>query len=367
MYDINFIQKADVLKKDLMQGHVTSKDIIKIEQQLESLRSHNPHVFNIETTNHCNMTCIMCPRTSLMTRDIDWIDDQTFENVLDQMTPHTPESMKSFWDFINTEYGINFDQHSENAFYFYVVSRCVILHGYGEPLVDKNIVNRVQACTDRNIPTYFSCVPANLSVKRAESIMEAGLTVLKCSIDALDDSNAKRIRGKYNNFEKAYQTIKDVIAMKEAKGYKTLIVPTMIELNENSDNREMQQVFMDMWKDLDVYAYVKSQDNRWYYEEDNEMTNKSHYAQQYCEYPWSSMTVMANGDVVPCTQDYNCEMKLGNVKEDSLEEIWNGDKYKFLREWHLNGNFPANHKCANRCDQTKLHQVINRKSGGTEK
>ena len=96
-------------------------------------------------------------------------------------------------------------------------------------LVDKNIVNRVQACTDRNIPTYFSCVPANLSVKRAESIMEAGLTVLKCSIDALDDSNAKRIRGKYNNIEKAYQTNKDVIAMRDAKVYKTRIVPTMME------------------------------------------------------------------------------------------------------------------------------------------
>ena len=78
--------------------------------------------------------------------------------------------------------------------------------------------------------------------------MEAGLTVLKCSIDALDDSNAKRIRGKYNNFEKAYQTIKDVIAMRDAKGYKTLIVPTMIELNENVEHCMGIYIYIYIWR-----------------------------------------------------------------------------------------------------------------------
>ena len=128
MYDINFIQQADILKKSLMEGNITIKDLAKIEEQLEALRSNKPHVFNIETTNHCNMTCIMCPRTTLMTRDIDWIDDQTFESVLDQLTPHTSENMQEFWNFISNEYGITFDEHSENAFYFYVVSRLSLIH-----------------------------------------------------------------------------------------------------------------------------------------------------------------------------------------------------------------------------------------------
>ena len=62
----------------------------------------------------------------------------------------------------------------------------------------------------------------------------------------------------------------------------------------------------------------------------------------------------------------NYDMQLKYIRGNNAN-FKNGDKYKFLREWHLNGNFPANHKCANRCDQTKLHQVINRNSGGTEK
>ena len=54
--------------------------------------------------------------------------------------------------------------------------------------------------------------------------------------------------------------------------------------------------------------------------------NNSHYAQQYCEYPWTSSTIMAEGNVVPCTQISNNEIVLGNVNNNSLEEIWNGEK-----------------------------------------
>jgi len=367
MYDVNFFKETDKLKKRLMSGQATSDEILGLESQFEMIRSKEPHIFNVETTNHCNMTCVMCPRTSLMTREIAWIGDEVFENTLDQITAHSDVDLERFWKFIENAYGITFSEKSENAFYFYVVSRCIILHGYGEPLVDKNIVKRVAACTDRGIPTYFSCVPANLSVKRAESVMKAGLTVLKLSIDALDDENAKIIRGPFNNYEKAYKTILDIVKLKAEKGYKTLIVPTMIELNSDSSSQKKQQEFLDLWKDLDVYAYVKSQDNRWYYEEDQLITNKSHYASQYCEYPWTSMTVMANGDVVPCTQDYDCEMKLGNVKDNTLREIWNGKEYRDLREWHVNGNFPDSYKCADRCDQRKLFEVIKIQSKGADK
>jgi len=354
MYDIKFFQDVADLKQRIVTGNLSRVDIDGIEGQLDAFRARAPHVFNIETTNHCNMTCIMCPRTTLMTRGIEWIDADAFEKVLDQIAPHEPQALDQFWKFIQDNYGITFDQHGENAFYFYIVSRCVILHGYGEPLVDKNIVDRVQACTNRGIPTYFSCVPANISVERAERVMKAGLSVLKFSIDSLTDEQQKEIRGRHNNFEKAYRTMLDVIEMRDRKGYKTIIVPTMIALSEDDEAKEMHAKFLDLWKGYDVFAYVKSQDNRWYYEGDEDMENRSHYQSQYCEYPWTSMTVMADGSVVPCTQDYDCEMAQGNIHEQTLEEIWNGENYRNLRHWHVTGDFPAGHKCAERCDQVKL-------------
>ena len=39
---------------------------------------------------------------------------------------------------------INFNPNeiSENGFYFSVVSRCLILHGYGEPFLDKYLIKK---------------------------------------------------------------------------------------------------------------------------------------------------------------------------------------------------------------------------------
>ena len=88
------------------------------------------------------------------------------------------------------------------------------------------------------------------------------------------------------------------------------------------------------------------------------MENNSHYLNQYCEFPWTSLTVMADGSVVPCTQDYDCEMTLGNVNNESLESIWNGPKYKQFRQWHISGKFPEGFKCANRCDIPKMFQRL---------
>ena len=185
MYDIEFFRKADKLKGKIVSGDLTTRDMRGIEVELDRIRSRVPALFNLETTNFCNMTCIMCPRTTLMQRENQWIENDVFENVLDQIIPHRPESLEEFWKFIENRYGITFKSPSENAFYFYVSARCVTLHGFGEPMVDKNIVARVQACTDRGIPTYFSCVPANANAKRVDRIMEAGLNVIKFSIDSL--------------------------------------------------------------------------------------------------------------------------------------------------------------------------------------
>ncbi|MAG39241.1 hypothetical protein CMO90_04105, partial [Candidatus Woesearchaeota archaeon] len=49
---------------------------------------------------------------------------------------------------------------------------------------------------------------------------------------------------------------------------------------------------------------------------------------------------------------------LGNVNENSLEEIWNSKKYQELRNMHISGKFPKGHKCQAKCDQVKLYEYL---------
>jgi len=360
MFDIDFFMATDAIKQRIVNNDIEPDEV---EREFNKLVNPKPHVFNVETTNACNMTCVMCPRTSLMKRPISVMEREMYESIMDQgkSQVHSEEKLQKLWKFVKDTYGITFEDRNENTFYFHIVAKHVILHGYGEPMVDVNIFDRVQACTDRGIPTYFSCVPANITVEKAERLMKAGLGVLKFSIDSLEDEGIKKIRGKHANFKEAFQTILDIIDMKEEKGYKTILAPTMIELSRDDQALGMHRDFLKLWEGKDVFAYIKSQDNRWYFEGDPNVENKSHYAQQYCEYPWTSLTVMANGEVVPCTQDYDAELSFGNVKDQSLEEIWNGEKYKAFRNMHITGNFPKGHKCAERCDQKKLHSYLEKK------
>jgi len=358
MYDIDFIKNSYNIKKDIVSGKLNANNFGDIEAELEHLRNTKPTIFNIETTNYCNMTCVMCPRTIFMKRKNIWINDEIFEEALSNINPYNEDKLTEFWKWLEKTTPYNPKEVSENGFYFSIVSRCLILHGYGEPFLDKFLIKRLKKCNEKKIPTYFSCTPATMTVDKAVAAMENGLSVLKFSLDAMDDESIKKIRGRKADYDDSIKKIKEIIKIKEKRKFKTILVPCMISFKNDEREKKLHRNFLEFWKPYDVFAYVKSQDNRWLFEQDKKLKNNSHYAKQYCEYPWTSLTVMADGNVVPCTQISNNEIVLGNINENSLEEIWNGKKYDEFRKMHVTGEFPKEHKCLKNCDQVKLFEYL---------
>ena len=64
-----------------------------------------------------------------------------------------------------------------------------------------------------------------------------------------------------------------------------------------------------------------------------------------CLVPWYSVEITASGEVAPCHIFY--DLTLGNLHEQSFEEIWNGDKYQKFREYILQNKFIS--VCAGCC------------------
>jgi radical SAM protein with 4Fe4S-binding SPASM domain len=64
-----------------------------------------------------------------------------------------------------------------------------------------------------------------------------------------------------------------------------------------------------------------------------------------CRRPWSLMYVTANGNLLPCCiapftgADYD-GIVLGNIFEETAEEIWNGRRYRRWRANMLSGDPP---------------------------
>lgn len=348
MLDINFYRKIYPLQKSIMSGDKYSIDFVKSE--FEKYRSPYPVVYNIETTNACNMKCKMCPRTTMMTRKVETLDMGSIINISNQIRPWTAEEWGEWKLFVKKTYGVEDGVMSENHFFLYVIPNVLQLHGYGDPLLDKNIVDCVRALSDKGFLTYFSCNPSNIDVRKTHDLFRAGLSYIKYSIESVDDIKHKEIRGSCSDFTESYNKIKEILDFKKINGYNTIIVITMLDLNNNKQEEEYLNL-KKAFENLDVYVYLKSQDQQWYGEDGYRGTNSIHWS-EICKHPWMTMTIKSNGEVAMCMEDYNNEIILGNISRNSLYDIWNGEKYKQFRDNHF--LIKTKQKCTEECDMKTI-------------
>ena len=92
------------------------------------------------------------------------------------------------------------------------------------------------------------------------------------------------------------------------------------------------------------------------------MTKKStHY--HVCPYPFSSLSIASNGDVVACCRDLEHKSVLGNVFDTPLEQIWNGEAFRALRR-NLVRKRPERNLACQGCDlpydqeKFSLHNIV---------
>ncbi len=69
------------------------------------------------------------------------------------------------------------------------------------------------------------------------------------------------------------------------------------------------------------------------------------------------LQVQWDGTVVPCCYDYNSRMILGDFKEQTLGEIFRGEKYDKIRRAHIEGNFSEYPFC-DVCDQLNKREDV---------
>lgn len=343
MIDIHFYMKIFELKKRIMNNESFTREFLA--EAIEDCRRLEPVIYNIETTNACNMHCVMCPRTTMMTRRVETLDLSTFTRIADQIRPWTENEWSVWQGFVETEYGIGRTEMSENHFFLHVIPDVVVMHGYGDPLLDSNIAERVKVLVDRGLKPYFSCNPANINENKVEEMFSHGLEYIKFSVESVDDFLHKEIRGDASNFSGSYNKIIRLLEAKKKYGYRTTIVITMLDLKRNHQGEEFEKL-QHAFKDHDVYIYFKSQDQQWY-QEKNEGTKSIHWL-EFCQFPWSSMTIKSNGEVVMCVEDFNNEIVLGDAKTESLYDIWNGSRYQKFRQQHFKSAVGL--KCDKQCD-----------------
>jgi len=351
MFDIHFYMKTHELKKQFEAGKKFDKEFLM--KKFEEYRAKEPVVYNIETTNACNMRCKMCPRTTMMTRKIENLPLDVFVKIVDQIRPWTKKEWGTWQDFVEKEYGIPRDSTGENHFFLHIIPQVIQLHGYGEPLLAKDTPEHVKILHEKGFKSYFSCNPSNVNVETTEQMFKNGLDYIKYSMESVDDIKHKEIRGTASNFTESYKKILKLLELKKQHDYKTTIIITMLDLNQPNQKEEYRQL-KEAFKGKDVYIYIKSEDQQWY-RKDYHGTNSVHWS-EFCKHPWMSMTIKSNGEAAMCMEDFNNEIILGDATKESLYDIWNGEKYKQFRLDHF--NCTPGLKCVEKCDMKMIGDYL---------
>lgn len=180
----------------------------------------------------------------------------------------------------------------------------------------------------------------SLNNQNCHQLIECGLNEIEISLDGSSSSESEEVRIK-SNTEKIVQNILQLIEVKNSK-------------QSNLDIYVSSTQFLRSKSDVTDPKKLIAQTPQWLINLfGNNVKYKSHLAQKwphmnigdqfelatakgddknYCDHPINTITIRANGDIVPCCYDLTSQMVMGNIMNDTIFDIFNGPKYSDLRK-----------------------------------
>jgi radical SAM protein with 4Fe4S-binding SPASM domain len=286
--------------------------------------SDRPFVDFVEVTNLCNAQCIMCGvAKGMMRRPRGCMSLQLFDIILKNIGPR------------------------QN-------SRPLVLHNSGEPLLHPDIVTIVHMASKASVPVEISTNPGLLTIELYKRLVDAGIARIVISVDGMDECTLLKIRGEGVKPYDAFRNIENILnerAAAKTPGPALIMQMIKMKINEHQ-HREFIERFGSM-RDNGVYAFLKELDAPL----DSDLFASGGKKQQFfCASPWQSIGIFWDGSVVPCCFDSNASLKIGEIGNNTIDEIWNGDRIRELR-MRLSENRCRNDElcsiCQNRPDRYK--------------
>ena len=206
-----------------------------------------------------------------------------------------------------------------------------------EPLIDPKFMARLQFIR-KKFPKTIIEISTNvelLTPEIAAELLEVGRLDLRLSIFGF-------YKETYNvlmeglDYDRVYSNAEKLIEIhNKSKKRNTKIQVIMLNFKkmERKEFQEAKQYWDERKIEIQRFGLFNRADNfeDIYNEFDNYQYAKDIYGcKQYR--PLAGICILYNGDILFCSNDWNREYVLGNIKEQSIYDIWNGDKYRTIRE-----------------------------------
>ena len=308
------IQGADLRAKDrkLLQ------DVVPLD---------TPMSVYIEPANVCNIHCQFCPTgypdlIKSVNRAAGVMTANTFRKVV--------ADLASFPRKIST----------------------INLYKDGEPLVNKNFPDMAKALRPYCEKLYVKTNGLLLTPELSDRLVVAGLDMIGISVIAPHAEGYKRVAWAKMDYDKFVGNIRYLFEHR----VNTKIYIKMA--NVNFTPAEISKFYAD-FEPISDYVAVENL-HGWSRTDLKDFTlgtnpdtfdGAPNVKRIACAWPLYQMTVNWNGIVQPCNEDWSWVNIMGDIHENTLREIWNGDKFNAFRKMQLRGERFANKACGN-CWQT---------------
>ncbi len=246
----------------------------------------------IEITNRCNLNCSFCGKNKRDYRDMSLSE---FELVINKI--------KRYTDYI-------------------------YLHVKGEPLLYSNLDSLLSICDNTNIKVNITT--NGVFLKERLAILMNHFCIRQINISLHSENNKKSYFLDVFSSGKVLST-KMFISYRiwDLEEYKlnkksTEIVDKIIEFY-NLSPVIVDKLYNDKNIKIASNTFVNKENIFTWPDVDNDIL-----VDGFCYGLKTHIAILSNGDIVPCCLDANGEIKLGNIFEDTLDVVLNGDTYKSL-------------------------------------
>lgn len=279
------------------------------ENMSNNIVSSFPLNIDIELTNACNLKCPHCARTSK-----NW-----------------GESSVGFMDE-NLVMKILEEADKEKGY-------CVKFSLRGEPLLYKNLENVLLKAKETSLlDYYFNTNAVLLTPELSKKLVQLELPRISISIGGWDKESFEKCQVGAS-FETVLNNLKFLKNYRDQNKFQFPKIRLQGVLTPLL--KQHFEAFKSLWEnlgdELGVIDFRKESQQEEDFREDKSFR---------CNFLWQRLVVLWNGDVYPClfhgVKNSN-DLVLGNVKNNTLKELWHSHKLQKLRKLHADGN---SHLCA---------------------
>ena len=229
----------------------------------------------------------------------------------------------------------------------------------GDSTMDKKLIEKMRLIRKGlpNVKLYLSTNSELLTPEKSEIIINENLLdVINFDIDGFTKMTFEKVRKKLT-FEKVVNNVKHFLNYKKLKSKNK--PQTRITIIDMEPTKHEVEKFVSYWKPLadkvDVNHY-----NTWLdtqedlnYDDQHQRSKHQNKLQQSkqnsfdfaCTHPWDEVVIGADGRVGLCCLDYELKEEIGDIKKNTLQEIWQGKVMTDYRNKLLNLNYSSINSC----------------------